>query len=200
MKRCNKCLEEKPLDSFGKHRMTKDGLNWWCRACNIANSKRYIATHQEKVKAYWKRQWQKYKKTHPPKQRKPPLPEGERRRRARNRYRRAYQLDPRKNAIQRSVYRANNLEKVRQQQIVHTAKDRAKHPERWKCRWAVSAAVAKGVLPKVRTLRCTDCGGQASRYDHYLGYSDEHRLHVQPVCSMCDGKREVARGHRRIYA
>ena len=32
-KACTKCKVEKPLDSFGSHRRTKDGLQYYCKEC-----------------------------------------------------------------------------------------------------------------------------------------------------------------------
>lgn len=33
LKRCTKCGELKPLSAFGKHRWSKDGHAWQCKAC-----------------------------------------------------------------------------------------------------------------------------------------------------------------------
>lgn len=57
-------------------------------------------------------------------------------------------------------------------------------------------AVVAGKLPRPDTLTCTDCGGPAREYDHYLGYAPEHRLSVQPVCRGCHNKRAWDRGER----
>lgn len=67
------------------------------------------------------------------------------------------------------------------------AEYRARHPERIAARDAVKRAVAAGRLPRVSLLRCVFCGEPASRYDHFKGYSQEHRLAVVPACSACDG-------------
>ena len=31
---CTKCGLELPFSDFGKHSITKDGLNYWCKKCN----------------------------------------------------------------------------------------------------------------------------------------------------------------------
>ena len=49
MKTCTKCGEAKSLDSFGKHKATKDGLCSWCKSCHAA------ATTAWKLK---NKQWQ----------------------------------------------------------------------------------------------------------------------------------------------
>lgn len=33
MKHCSKCGKNLPLDAFGKKKGTKDGLQYWCKAC-----------------------------------------------------------------------------------------------------------------------------------------------------------------------
>jgi len=61
--------------------------------------------------------------------------------------------------------------------------------------WArIKTQVNSGGLVDPRKLKCVDCGKQASEYDHYLGYSDEHVLDVQPVCKSCNAKRAYLRG------
>lgn len=58
----------------------------------------------------------------------------------------------------------------------------------------VAWEIEKGNLVKPSLYKCLDCGKRASEYDHYLGYSDEHVLHVQPVCKSCNAKRAYQRG------
>lgn len=41
MKTCPKCGEEKPLDSFGNDRKTKDGLRIHCKLCNSAYARQW---------------------------------------------------------------------------------------------------------------------------------------------------------------
>ena len=73
-----------------------------------------------------------------------------------------------------------------------------RHPERVSARNAVNHAVARGVLIPISERLCLDCGCQARRYDHHLGYSREHWLDVQAVCIPCDMKRDAARGVRNL--
>jgi hypothetical protein len=53
----------------------------------------------------------------------------------------------------------------------------------------VSKAVRKGLLPRVSTLRCTDCGKPADVYDH-RDYN--FPLKVEPVCRSCNSMRGSA--------
>lgn len=66
----------------------------------------------------------------------------------------------------------------------------------------VAKARSRGALADPRTLPCTDCGAQASEYDH-RDYSKP--LEVDPVCRRCNarrgpGKRAVAYEPRRLEA
>ena len=67
-KRCNRCKEVKPLDSFGKHSRAKDGLRYNCKACTSAANKTYYEANLDKVKAaskaYYEANSDKYKATH----------------------------------------------------------------------------------------------------------------------------------------
>jgi len=67
-------------------------------------------------------------------------------------------------------------------------------PEVKAAHWTVSNAKRQGKLALPQTLACNDCGKPARCYDHYLGYSPEHRLDVQPVCYSCHWKRAWSRG------
>lgn len=62
--------------------------------------------------------------------------------------------------------------------------------------------VRVGRLPRARTLPCVDCGhvwsvgARRHEYDHHRGYSREHQLDVEPVCSRCHHKRDNARARQ----
>ena len=70
-------------------------------------------------------------------------------------------------------------------------------PEKEKARHAVGYALRTGELPHPNTIACTDCGhlwpDRRHEYDHYLGYSLEHHLDVEPVCTLCHADREKSR-------
>lgn len=49
MKVCTKCLAEKELDEYNKYKKSKDGLNYWCRACCNAEKKAYRESNKGSV-------------------------------------------------------------------------------------------------------------------------------------------------------
>lgn len=49
MKTCTRCSEEKPLESFGRDRKTKDGLHYWCKQCNREKSNNWRENNPEKA-------------------------------------------------------------------------------------------------------------------------------------------------------
>jgi len=61
VKKCNKCLEPKTLDQFGKDKSTKNGLRRWCKVCTNANGKLRRKTNPTKWR--WNRRahlWKKF--------------------------------------------------------------------------------------------------------------------------------------------
>lgn len=54
----------------------------------------------------------------------------------------------------------------------------------------VYTAVRRGDLPRVKTLKCVDCGKPAHCYDH-RDYS--RPLDVDPVCKKCNALRGPAK-------
>lgn len=72
-------------------------------------------------------------------------------------------------------------------------------------RQRVNVEVRTGYRPSPNDIPCHDCGHVYSKgerrheYDHYLGYSAEHHLDVQSVCTTCHSKRHQSdickRGH-----
>jgi abortive infection bacteriophage resistance protein len=65
---------------------------------------------------------------------------------------------------------------------------RRNNKERMVARRAVSVAVRAGRLPRISTLKCSNCPKQARDYHHHLGYAFEHWLNVIPVCRKCHKK------------
>jgi 5-methylcytosine-specific restriction endonuclease McrA len=53
MKKCKICLNNKELDSFGKHKSTKDGLRNVCKQCHNKETKKWRDNNQEKLKNYF---------------------------------------------------------------------------------------------------------------------------------------------------
>lgn len=63
-------------------------------------------------------------------------------------------------------------------------------------RQRINVEVRSGRRPHPNTLPCADCahvhteGERRHEYDHHLGYSAEHHLDVEPVCTLCHAKRD----------
>lgn len=68
-------------------------------------------------------------------------------------------------------------------------KRRQEKPFALKAKWMVRKAVERGELPHIKTLKCLDCGKQATCYDH-RDYS--YPLRVDPVCFSCNAFRGPA--------
>lgn len=47
-KRCSKCRETKPIDSFGFQKIRKDGRNPWCRACKSVAGKEFEVRYKDR--------------------------------------------------------------------------------------------------------------------------------------------------------
>lgn len=76
----------------------------------------------------------------------------------------------------------------------------ARDGDKKQARHRVNHAVDTGRLADPNTLPCVDCGhvydGKTRHeYDHHLGYSAEHQMSVEAVCSGCHHAREVKRRH-----
>ncbi len=48
-KPCGRCKVHKPFDAFSKDRTNKDGLNLYCRACELIRQRVYTEANQEKI-------------------------------------------------------------------------------------------------------------------------------------------------------
>lgn len=77
----------------------------------------------------------------------------------------------------------------------------AREGDRLQARTRVNYLVTKGRIPDPNALPCTDCGhttetGPSRRheYDHHKGYSAEHQLDVEVVCTRCHHARSRCRG------
>lgn len=56
----------------------------------------------------------------------------------------------------------------------------------------VQKAVARGDIPRVNTLQCNKCNNQAQEYHHW-SYKLEHRLDIEPLCTLCHGLADIER-------
>jgi 5-methylcytosine-specific restriction endonuclease McrA len=77
----------------------------------------------------------------------------------------------------------------------------ARGGDRKQARRRINYLVEKGRIPRPDDLACVDCGhkGEDRRheYDHARGYSAEHQLDVEAVCSKCHHARSDARGEAK---
>jgi hypothetical protein len=73
----------------------------------------------------------------------------------------------------------------------------ARDGDKLQARRRINYLVESGQRPHPNDLPCIDCShiGQDRRheYDHFEGYSAEHQLDVEPVCSRCHAAREKRR-------
>ena len=66
-------------------------------------------------------------------------------------------------------------------------------------RHRVNMEVRAGALPDPNSLPCADCGHvyadgeRRHEYDHHNGYTAEHHLTVQAVCTVCHSRRDSAK-------
>ncbi len=76
----------------------------------------------------------------------------------------------------------------------------ARSGDAYQARRRITYLVHGNIIPVPNTLPCFDCGHvfdgdkkSKHEYDHYLGYSADHQLDVQPVCRPCHIKRTLER-------
>ena len=54
---------------------------------------------------------------------------------------------------------------------------------------AVRYAVKRGALEPVQSRQCVDCAEGAQQYHHHMGYKNEYKLDVIPLCKACHRRR-----------
>ena len=69
MKKCNKCLEVRPLSEYHKKSTAKDGFMWWCKTCHrqYVKEKYYLYKAQPGYVERENRRLAAYRKAHPEK-------------------------------------------------------------------------------------------------------------------------------------
>ena len=60
-KRCSHCLQDLPIEVFGKLKASPDGLRTQCKPCEIKGTKNYRKANPEKVKAWDHAKYQRQK-------------------------------------------------------------------------------------------------------------------------------------------
>lgn len=72
--------------------------------------------------------------------------------------------------------------------------------DREQARQRINVEVRTGRRPRPNDLPCAQCGHvwrpgeRRHEYDHHLGYSAEHHMDVEPVCTTCHRARCETRG------
>ncbi|MHC4749533.1 MAG: hypothetical protein ACYTFW_06615 [Planctomycetota bacterium] len=168
---CTGCKELKPLNAFYRNKGTHDGYTSECKICRLARTKRYQATEQGQATT------QAYNKSEAGRI-------NQRKAAAKHRKTEKRRISNRRNDIKRS-----GTEQRKASHNEASIRYRKRHPHKVKAQSAVNVAVKKGVLPHVKTLKCTDCGNPAQQYDHWQGYDNHNWLNVQPVCIKCHSLR-----------
>jgi len=75
----------------------------------------------------------------------------------------------------------------------------ARDGDKLQARRRVNYLVEQKRIPHPDDLPCVDCADMVfmlplrHEYDHAKGYSAEHQLYVEPVCSRCHHRREESR-------
>ena len=75
----------------------------------------------------------------------------------------------------------------------------ARNGDKKQARQRINVEVRTGRRQHPNTLPCTDCGHvhtpgeRRHEYDHHLGYSPEHHLTVEAVCTTCHTARDSSR-------
>lgn len=63
-KRCPKCGETKSIEDFYNNKSRKDGRSAWCKSCDNASNKRYIANNREHIREYERNDYYKNHERH----------------------------------------------------------------------------------------------------------------------------------------
>ena len=58
---CCICKKELPITEYYKNKSSKDGLQYFCKACSRINTKKYQTDNPDKIKAYNRKHWWKYR-------------------------------------------------------------------------------------------------------------------------------------------
>lgn len=93
-KTCSRCKETKPVSEFGKHRITKDGLAYECKACKSEKDRIYRQNNKEKIAEYKRRHYEANKG------------------RIAERSRKYYADNKERLAKQKRIYQENNKERI----------------------------------------------------------------------------------------
>lgn len=163
-KRCSKCKQGKPISEFHKNRTTKDGLQAYCKSCQISDVNKYQKTEKGKTTRKLYSQSKEGKARY-------------------KRYRQSENGD----SMRKKYAQSERGKTVQKRGDKHF---NICHPNHRKAKNAVNHAVKAGRLPRPDTLICHYCPKPAQQYHHWHGYEKEHWLDVVPVCIQCHNNCE----------
>jgi hypothetical protein len=209
MKICTKCKRELSLDNFYNLTKSVDGKAATCKECAKAFQKDYYKSNSDRVKtrvaryaannreivlerhrSYYLEHLENFREY----QRRPDVMERNRIH-CKSQYRkhRDERLAQQKEYAKRPEVQARRREYIKQWDTSETGRSckrrmireyREKYPERYKANNAVAVAVRNGSMVKPDV--CEYCHEQKRlNGHHYLGYEQEHWLHVQWLCHKC---------------
>lgn len=164
---CFKCKQIKPISEFYKHPTTKDGYLNKCKSCvceyvrqweKTATGKQSRKKYKQSIKGKFcdKRYYRSIKGQN---------------------QRKNYQKNG-KHIIANIKYRINHPERAKNDSM----KYRINYPERLRANRIIRTNIENGLIPKIKTQKCTICHKQAQEY-HHPDYSKP--LEVIPLCMSC---------------
>lgn len=96
-----------------------------------------------------------------------------------------YRTSPKEMAARsrrQGVYRRKHKEKCNAWSKAYRL---GKGKDKYAAKEAIRAAVVQGEILAASKMKCHKCCSQADHYHHYLGYAEENRLDVVPLCIVC---------------
>ena len=174
-KKCSACGLFLEASFFVKDNRKKGGIGARCKKCHRVVCADYISRNHEKRIATTKAYYSNNKETCKQRQ----VEWNKRNAKAVSEY--------------QQRYRDENKDKLRQGAKDYTKRNgrknmlaqRAKYPERYRARYAVSNAIANSRLASASSFPCAQCGKAAQEYHHHAGYAKENALIVTPLCVKC---------------
>ncbi len=164
MKKCTKCMTEKPFEEFRKSARYKDGYYSRCKICMQEYEKENLDQDRKRDSR------KKYRENN--------------RERIRQQDKEAYQDDPEKFRAKARISQKKyfQTDKGRQKYKQQSQKLREKHPEKARARSLLSNAVCDGKI--IRPSKCSLCGCDKGIIEaHHPDYSKP--LDVIWVCKIC---------------
>lgn len=183
LKTCKTCGESKPLTEYSIYR--SGSYKTSCKRCAAAYARQRRIDNPERSREIKNRAYAKNRERNSAEISARIASDPEYRRKRNERKQRWHEQNRDYVARQRVEYYAVNGDIARR----YSREIRTKFPERYKARYRVAGAVARGVFPPASTMVCEHCQeAQAANWHHHRGYSEEYALDVIALCLQCHGK------------